>query len=174
MLMCAECQKLPWSKLRFLQASCPAVFTYLLLKGPKTCLWIGVNKVQAHESRSLHWFCAVCLLCPVRSNVMKILGKENRSKKGLSEPFLLRYSLLLSQLKFHGFLCIIFAFPYIFLLSGPLSVRLSQSVWPGLGCTCRVLTPPPTALAQIPSFHTGLVFGNLGLMIPVLATTACS
>lgn len=110
---------------------------------------------------------------PFHSNFMKILGKANWSKD-LCEPFLLIYSfVLLSYLQipqltsFH--LC--FLLLYSFLRS---TAHLAITISVNLTWMHLLNTDSQTPLAKIPFYHPGLIFGILGLTIPILAITACS
>lgn len=130
----------PRLKLLFLQAPCPAGFSYLF-KGPRRNLLVdgcqqGRGRWEQEPPLILN-----CVPCPFCSNFMKILSK-NWNKKGFFKPFLLIYSLLpLSHLQisqpvsYH--LCLIF-----FLPSGLLFVRRSQPVWTWFRCLLTQNWPP--------------------------------
>lgn len=162
----------PRLRLLFLQAPCPAGFSYLF-KGPRHNLLVdgwqqGRGRWEQEPPLILN-----CVPCPFCSNFMKTLHK-NWSKKGFFKPFLLIYSLLplshlqISQLiSYH--LCLI-------LLLSSFRPALCQKITTSVNLIQMHTDPALTShpWAQIPFYHPELVFHILDLNIPILTLTVCT
>ena len=162
----------PRLKLLFLQAPCPAGFSYLF-KGPRYNLLVVGCQQGRGQGEQEPPLILNCVPCPFCSNFMKTFRK-NWSKKGFFKPFLLIYSLLplshlqISQLiSYH--LCLI-------LLLSSFRPALCQKITTSVNLIQMHTDPAMTShpWAQIPFYHPELVFHILDLNIPILTLTVCT
>lgn len=160
----------PRLKLLFLQAPCPAGFSYLF-KGPRHNLLVDGCQQGRGRWEQEPPLILKCVPCPFCSNFMKILSK-NWNKKGFFKPFLLIYSLLpVSPPNFTA--RIISSLPYLLSSFRPaVCQKITTSVNLIQMPTDPALTSQPWA--QIPPYHPELVFCILVLNIPILTLTVCT